>query len=85
MVVRLYKGKQRSEAEWHKEYTDYTLWKLVGDKIHVKPVKDLGESYVDTMIYKIQKDGNLNWIGTLTRGEKRVIPEGVFIYERINK
>lgn len=56
----------------------------MGDEIHVKPVKDLGESYVDTMIYKIQKDGNLNWIGTLTRGEKRVVPEGVLIYERIN-
>ena len=53
------KGKQRSESEWHKEYTDYTLWKLVGDEIHVKPNKDLGESYKDKLIYKIQKDGNI--------------------------
>ena len=68
----LYKGKQRSEAEWYKENEDYTSWKLVGDEIHVKPVKDLGESYVDTLIYKIQKDDNLNFIGTHKEEKKYV-------------
>ena len=66
----LYKGKQRSEAEWGNEYDEYTLWKLVGNEIHVKPVKDLGESYKDKLIYKMQKDGNLQF--------------STIIYKRIN-
>ena len=62
MAVFYTRGKQRSEAEWGKEIRyDYTSWKLVGNEIHAKPVKDLGESYKDKLIYKIQKDGNLQF------------------------